>query len=203
MRVRSPAAGRVDQHLVPVDPHVRRRSAPRARRAELAAKIDDDGLRPADGNADVLDRRCARRRSASFDLERRRPSARGRCWIAGDVVARERVVGPAGQQQHRAVGIGAEVERQRVALGVAADLVERGSRPDSVRSTDASRGEHVVPVIVDARATGVRAARRRERERRQRRFLQPFVRDRRRRRRDDRPRRAAADRRTALPRARS
>ena len=57
----------------------------------------------------------------SLDLAAPAVAATRPAWLRRDVVARERVVGPAGQQQHRAAVGRPEIERQRVRRGIAAE----------------------------------------------------------------------------------
>ena len=68
--------------------------------------------------------------------------------VRGHVIARERVVGPPGQEQHGPIRAGAEVECQPVRFRVPANRAEREVVGiAAVQRCDS--GAHIVAVIVD------------------------------------------------------
>ena len=112
-----------DRGLVPVDAH-RRDDADPPRGPEPAREVDHDRLRPAHRDPDLLDGRHPGAVGA-LDLEARRHGGEARL-VSGHVVAREGVVGPAGQEQDRVRRRQrGEVEGEGVLLRVPADALER------------------------------------------------------------------------------
>ena len=91
------------------------------------------------------------------DLERRR-THRHAALRCGDVVVRERVVRPTGQQQHRA---SEAVPRSRInSCGSAYPRI--GTRPEVIRIAAVERrqfGQHIVPMLIDAHARAAGPAR--------------------------------------------
>ena len=119
--LRRQAVGHLDP--VPVDPEGRREPHLPLARAQHAGEIDRNRLRPPDGDPDV-DRGAAPPAAGGTHLEQ--GHHRGDARLVGrHVVARERVVGPPGQEQRRRAARLSEIERQGVLAGIAAELRER------------------------------------------------------------------------------
>src|SRR6267142_1470648 len=95
LRLRSQSA---DQNLIPENAHVCDDADLAACTEELAGEIDSHGLRSPDRYPDILNDR-APTPTLIFDLKRGQHHALSS--LGGrDVVARPRVIGPAGQEQH-------------------------------------------------------------------------------------------------------
>ena len=141
---RRPGRGR-HHDLIPEDAHARHDPDLARRREETAREIDRDRLRPADREAEVLDHRSPGA-GGVLDLERGHRHRRA-ALRRGDVVARERVIGPAGHQQHGGVGTRTEIELERVRGRIAANRERR----EVIRVPAIERGDlrqHVVAVLV-------------------------------------------------------
>ena len=117
---------------------------------EPAREVHDDRLRPADGNADVSDRRDPRAVRA-LDLEPGRREREARL-VAGHVVAREGVVGPAGEQEQRVGRRAAPRDR----ASARAPARSRGCARRQLVHVDAVEPReavaHVAAAVVEARA---------------------------------------------------
>ena len=94
----------------------------------------------------------------------------------GQVVARERVVGPAGQEQQRSLRRLAQVQREGMLFGVAADA-EQGEAVRVSAIDVAKRLEHVAAAVVAGLAGRAQVACRVETERPARGAHEPFVRE--------------------------
>ncbi len=150
---------RIHEDLIPVDPHVGDDPNLPLARAELAAQVDDDRLRPADGDADVRKHGtpCA---GCGFDFERRRLE-RQPLMMRGDVIAGKRIVRPTRRHQHRARRRRTEIEPQLVTFCIAADLRQREIiRVLAIQMSQAI--ENVVSVVIRRRLGWPRTARQRD-----------------------------------------
>ena len=174
-RARRAAPERPTARLVPVDAHVRHDAArgaigPR----QLAGQIHDERLRPAHGDADVCRPRSRQRRRRPATSQARGAICRAGL-VRGHVVAGERVVGPAGEEQQACgpPGRPARSSVERVLLRVAADAVAGGSSSTNVRSTSPSAGRDVAAGVVGRPRRRARVAHREEPERLGRRRVMP------------------------------
>ena len=132
------------QNLVPVNAHVGDQANLAGSGRQHPCEIDDERLRPPDRNADVIGNRAPLAAGGPGLKDRRLQRQSG--LVRGDVVARERVVGPAGQQ-HQIGAHDAERHGQRVPRGVAAN----GAQREIVRIAAVdigNAGRHVVTVVI-------------------------------------------------------
>ncbi len=170
---RQSAAGTVDENLVPVNAHVGPNAQVPFTSTQFSLEMDGQCLRPADGYSHARD--WAPLTGCGACLQQRGPQLEI-ALMRGDVVARERVVGPAGCEQDDIRRTRSDVEMEVVWLCVTPD-VEQGEPVDVLPIQDAEASEHVAAVAIGRGHWRPRTSHRRRRKAARARRAKPLVRE--------------------------